>query len=307
MDDQDYSRLHGTLAPAQFYRRDGARLTGEIDPSHLKLGTTPQAVHAAYHDFDKAHAVMLAETGVIPSGVGAALLDGLAAMEAEDHLAYREESEYGCHAGEAFLIDTLGEDIGGWLHTGRSTRDLRETATRLAAREKVLDLISTLLDLCAEYVKRATEHIDAIAPSFTRFQHAQVTTIGFHLLSLERPIERDIERLWSASERLNVSPAGTAAGTGTGFPIDRERTASLLGFASVADNATDVDKSSDIHLESAFTPVIALHNIAVAAELFLLWSSHEFGILEVPDGLCGTSSIMPRRRTPSGLLWSRTR
>jgi argininosuccinate lyase len=300
--DEDLSHLRGSLAPGQFYRRDGARLSGEADPSLLKVSSTSDEFHEAYHDFDRAHAVMLTESGILPDGVGEDLLDGLDRLESEGLVDRRERSGYGCHVGEAYLIAELGEDIGGWIHVGRSTRDLREVARRVVAREKVLDLLDACLSLCETYAERAGEYADAVFPTYTRFQHAQVTTFGAHLLSLERPLERDVERLWGAYTRLNVSPAGTASGTGTDFAIDRETTADLLGFDGVADSATAVDKSSDVHLEASFAPVFVLHDVAVAAESFLLWSGQEYGLVDFPDDLCGTSSIMPQKKNPLGLV-----
>lgn len=300
--DESITDLYGSLAPGQFYRRERARLTGEADSSLLKVSTKTDELHEAYHTFDKAHIVMLAEMGILTDDIASSLLDGLKEMERAGHIEIREQSGYGCHAGEAYLIENLSEDIGGWIHVGRSTRDLREVGKRMVAREKLLSLIEGCLDLCETYVDRADKYVDAVVPTYTRFQHAQVTTFGFHLISLERPLERDIQRLWDTYSRLNNSPAGTAAGTGTDFPIDRNFIANLLGFESVADNATDVDKSSDVHLEGCFVPVFILHNIAVASELFLLWSSEEFDLLKIPDELCGTSSIMPQKKNPLGLV-----
>lgn len=302
VDRSNVSNLRGALAPGQFYRRDGARLTGDADPSLLKVSAGRDELHEAYHDFDRAHVVMLVESGIVPAAVGATLLDGLARMEREGHLDVRRESGYGCHAGEAYLIDRFGEETGGWIHVGRSTRDLRETAKRIAAREKLLALVEACLDLCASYAERADEYAEAVLPTYTRFQHAQVTTFGSYLLSLERPLERDVRRLWGAYERINVSPTGTASGTTTDFPIDRETTAALLGFPELADSATDVDKSSDVHLEASFAPVYVLHDVAVAAESFLLWSGREYGLVDFRDELCGTSSIMPQKKNPLGLV-----
>ncbi|MFP9061667.1 lyase family protein [Natrialbaceae archaeon A-chndr2] len=294
--------LYGSLAPGQFYRRDGARLRGQTDPSLLKVSSQNAEFHEIYHLFDKAHVVMLARNGVISDEVAASLLLGLKEMEGENHIKIRQESGYGCHAGEAFLIDNLGEEIGGWIHIGRSTRDLREVGKRVVARNHILSLIEKCLDLCETYTHRAEEYNNAVMPTYTRVQHAQVSTFGFHLLSLERPIERDIQRLWNLYASVNESPAGAAAGTATDFSIDRSQTATLLGFETIADNATDVDKSSDIHLEGNFVPVILLHNIATATDQFLLWSSEEFGLVEIPDEFCGTSSIMPQKKNPLGLI-----
>jgi argininosuccinate lyase len=115
-------------------------LNGDVDPSMLGDSSATPGHHRAYHTFDKAHLVMLLETGLIPRSAGVAMLLELRRMEEQDdHVALRDELGYGPDAGETHLIDVLGEEVGGWLHLGRSSRDLRAVATRLVVRDRLLD------------------------------------------------------------------------------------------------------------------------------------------------------------------------
>lgn len=299
---RDLSTLFGTLAPGQFYRRDGARLNGDVDPSMLGESPATPAHHRAYHAFDKAHLVMLLETGLIPRSAGVAMLLELRRMEEQDdHVALRDELGYGPHAGEAHLIDVLGEEVGGWLHLGRSSRDLRAVATRLVVRDRLLELAEACLRACERYVDVAHDHTDAVVPSYTWMQHAQVSTIAHQLLSWERPLERGLQRLQECYRRVNVSPAGTVAGTGTDFPIDRVRTADLLGFEGVADNAADATCNGDVDLEVMHLLALILEPIDTAIQRLVVWHTSEFGYVSIADEYSGTSSVMPQKTNPVGL------
>jgi argininosuccinate lyase len=131
-------------------------------------------------------------------------------------------------------------------------------------------------------------------------QHAQVSTIAHQLLSWERPLERGLERLRECYRRVNASPAGTVAGTGTDFPIDRERTADLLGFEGVTDNAADATCNADVDLEVPFLLALILEPIDTAVQRLLVWNTSEFGYVSVADEHSGTSSVMPQKKNPMG-------
>ena len=298
----DQSPLYGSLAEGgQFYRRAGARLSEPQDQSVVDLFDADDEPHEHYHAFDTAHAVMLTEEGIIPAAAGRAILRGLREMESDGVVGVREEIGRSKHSGEAYLIRELGEDVGGWLHVARSSHDLGSVAERMALRESLLDATESLLDLANTYADRAAEHLETVLPTYTGIQHAQVATVGFYLTSFERPVERDVQRLLGAYERVNRSPAGAAVGTTSDFPIDRERVADLLGFDGILDNGEDVDKSVDVALEVGSAFAIALANLGVAADQFLLWNSAEFDLVDFPDRFCGTSSIMPQKKNPHAI------
>lgn len=296
----DASELYGTLAPGpEFYRRVGARLTEPISPDameHFERGFT-QTAHRAFHAFDKAHLVMLAEENIIPLNKAATNLEQLQTMEENDAIAIREESNRHCHAGEAYLIEHLGEATGGWIHIGRSTGDFMGVARRFQARELILTLLEECLDLMADYCDAADQFTHAIMPNYTIFQQAQVGTFGWYLTAWERPIERCVARLIDMYPRVNQSPAGLAAGTTTDFPINRERTAELLGFNGILDNAEDglhMDFDCWLTLHALATTLSTV--IAIAADHVFLWNTREFNLVDLPDRFFGTSSIMPHKR-----------
>lgn len=297
----DPSDIYGTKAQgAQFYRRSGARLTEPQDKSVVNLsgGETPPDLHEGFHAFDKAHAVMLAEQGFMPADVACQILDAFREMEAAGVVDVRTDSGHSAHAGEAYLIDELGEDVGGHIHLARSSHDLAATAVRIAMRERLLDLMEASLDLMEAYATKAEEYLDAMVPTYTGIQHAQVATVGFCLMGFERSIERDFERLLELYERTNTSPAGTAVGTTSDFPVDRHRVADLLGFDGVLDNAEDVDKSFDLALEAGTSLATQMADLGRAADTLLMWYSPEFSLVDMPDRFCGTSSIMPQKKNP---------
>lgn len=295
----DASGIYGSRAAGgQFYRRPGARLTEPQDESVIALSSGSSGLHEEFHAFDTAHVVMLAEENLIPDGAAREILEAFREMEAEGVVTTRERMNHSAHSGEAYLIERLGEDVGGYVHLGRSSHDLGAVATRRMFRRKSLSLIESCLDLMERYADTAAEYTETPIPTYTGLQHAQVASIAFCLLGWERAIERDLERLFEAYDRVNTSPAGAAVGTTSDFPVDRERVADLLGFDGLLDNGEDVDKSFDVVLECGAVLATLAADVARAADTALIWYSEEFGYLDVPDRYCGTSSIMPQKRNP---------
>lgn len=297
--DVDGSRTSG----GQFYRRAGTRLTEEPHESVRTLGggAVPAKLHEGFHAFDTAHVVMLAEQRLVPDDAAKRMLTGLREMETDGTVEVRRASGHGPHAGEAYLIETLGEGVGGHIHLGRSSHDLVNVATRYALRAHLLDLLAACFDLVEVYADRADEYTRAVVPTYTGLQQAQVGTVGFYLIGWAQPVLRDTGRLLELYERVNTSPAGAAVGTTTDFPIDRERTAELLGFEGLVGNAEDADKSFDLPLEASTTVATLLANIGQVADQLLVWNSQEFGLVDMPDRFAGTSSIMPQKKNPHAI------
>ena len=300
---EDLSSFAETSAPGgQFYRRAGARLATPPAPSVNRVSQSPAVLNTGYHAFDLAHALMLREQGLLPPDVGRRMLEGLLTLEDEtgDPVPARESIGRGAHSGEAHLIDKYGEAVGGWLHTGRSSHDLSAVATRYVLRDRLLTVGSSLVDLIETYAARAGSYTAAPMPTYTGLQRAQVGIIGYRLCSQAFPLTRDLGRLITCYDRLNRSSAGAAAGT-TDFAIDRERVASLLGFDDVLQNAEDIDKSVDHLLEVGFTIATSAATVCWAVDTFFLWFSDDWGIVDLPDELCGTSSIMPQKKNPHSI------
>ncbi len=284
------------------FRAAGARLTEE-PLAHLdfhRSGLLGESIHGI-HAFDKAHCVMLTETGIVERETGKAMLAAFRAMEAEGMEQARTEADGGMHSGEHYLIRKLGEAVGGRLHLGRSSGDLIEVARRLTFKRHVHRILAALLALRGTLLALAEEHLDTVMPGYTHGQHAQPTTFAHWVTMFELGFARDGARLLSFHDRLNRSPAGAAIMTGSDFPLDRARTASLLGFEDPLPHAMDAILSHDLEMEYAGVLAVLAQTLARIADDLFLWSTTEFAMVELPDRYCGTSSIMPQKKNPDGL------
>ncbi|MCL1849718.1 MAG: lyase family protein, partial [Clostridiales bacterium] len=288
----------------------GGRLESEVDPllkKRLYPGPLENLRHSysAFHAFDKAHTVSLAEAGLIPLDAAESILAGLRQMEAEGIAEVRDRMGGGRHSGEAYLTELIGPDMAGWINLGRSSGDLDATAWRLVFRSKTLSLLDALCALRLALLTVAGEHLETVLPGQTCLQHAQTTTLGHTLVAWETPLERDAARFLAAHEAAGDSPAGSGIMTGSTFPLRRSRTAELLGFERVAENTRDAVLNLDILLQTHSAAAICLSNLMRIAQDLYLWSSSEFAYVELPDAYCSTSSIMPQKKNPWAMAWIR--
>ncbi len=203
------------------------------------------------------------------------------------------------HAGmEALVIEASGAEAGGRMHMARSRNDEVATCIRIALREKLLFqmvLIAGLRDILLEL---AEKHTESIMPGFTHLQHAQPTTLAHHLLAYEQAFARDFDRLKDAYTRVNRCPLGAAAFASTGYPIDREYTASLLGFDGLVENSMDAVATRDFALETLAGLSIHMVNTSRLCEELVIWSTSFVKFVEMDDTYCSTSSIMPQKKNP---------
>ena len=283
----------------QGFGKAGIRLTEESLPNiviHSSQHEMPQLY--AHHLFDKAHLVMLAEENIIPRRDAALMLTSLREMEMDGIEKVRLEVDGGIHSGEQYLINKLGEDIGGRIHLGRSSGDLDKVADRIKQRDKLLEVMDAVNGFRHILLKVAAEHVDTVMPGYTHGQHAQPTTFGHQLLAWAVTLSRDFKRLESALHRINLSPAGAAIMTGSNFAVNRHRTAELLGFEKPCDNTLDAIHSPDDVLE-VFSVIAILHaNLARWADDIIFWAGSDVGIVDIPDRFCGTSSILVQKKNP---------
>ncbi|MDD2754695.1 MAG: argininosuccinate lyase [Methanothrix sp.] len=245
---------------------------------------------------DKAHLVMLREQGLISGEVCSrimAALDDL--MEEGSHTLGAGEDVH--EAIEAYVLARVGPE-GGRMHTGRSRNDEVATCIRLALRSQMLDLMQEQLSLISTLVRLAEKHTETVIPGFTHTQHAQPTTLAHHLLAHADALGRDLSRLEDAFSRVNLSPLGAAAFASTGFKIDRHRTCRLLGFDGLVENSMDAVSTRDFILEVLADLSILMINLSRLAEELVLWSTSEFGYLELDNLYASTSSIMPQKKNP---------
>jgi argininosuccinate lyase len=248
----------------------------------------------------RAHATMLGEVGLLTAEEVSLILDGLdqVARELEDG-RYRPgpELEDVHMAVESRLIELIGP-AGGRLHTARSRNDQVATDVRLYLKDHLPALRDGLRALAATLVDRAERDGAALIPGFTHLQRGQPIRLGHHLLAHAWAVTRDAERVADALRRLDVCPLGAGAMAGTPHPIDRHRTASLLGFRGPIENAMDAVSARDHQLEVAAACAIAMSTLSRMAEELVLWSTEEFAFVRVADGYATGSSIMPQKRNP---------
>ncbi|MEM2740483.1 MAG: argininosuccinate lyase, partial [Candidatus Bathyarchaeia archaeon] len=232
---------------------------------------------------DYAHVVMLAERGIIPSDHASRILSALKAIErgGYDSVAGDKGMEDIHVAIETAVIKATGEEVGGRMHTGRSRNDEVATCIRIALREDILRVASSLIDLMKAILSIADANVYSLSPGYTHMQHAQPVTLAHHLLAYFDAFYRDLERLLSTYRRVNMSPLGAAALAGSGFPLDRARTAELLGFDGLVENSMDAVASRDFAIETLADLAIIACNVSRLAEEVILWSTSEYGYIDL--------------------------
>ena len=285
------------------YRTAGIRLSEEQLPKLAELyGARTKPMLPAVHAFDKAHTVMLVEEGLLERSVGAAILAALRKLEREGVVQTRASVGGGLHSGEQYLIRLLGEDIGGRFHVARSSGDLSSVAINTLQREKLLALARAVNGLRRALIGLARKHTDTILPGYSFGQHAQPMTLAHLWLSWVANLARDFERLHEAYRRVNTSPAGAAIMVGSDFPINRARTAELLGFDAVHENCADaiLELNADDSLETPAAIAILYHSLAKWADDIIQWTTSEYAFVDIPDRYCGTSSIMMQKKNVIG-------
>jgi argininosuccinate lyase len=249
---------------------------------------------------NEAHALMLAETAIIPREQAAALLQANREVEVAgpEAFPYSEAVEDLFFAIEGQIIHLAGVEAGGNLQIARSRNDLDAVMARQMVRERLLGLQEQVFAVRSALLDLIDRHHETLMPGVTHTQPAQPTTLAHHLLGVLGPLERDSERLAQAWDRVNRSPLGVAAFTTTSFPIDRELTARLLGFEGLVENGYDAIGASDYMLEITG----ALANMATSVSRFahdlLIWSRAEASVLHIGDAFVQISSIMPQKRNP---------
>ncbi|HUZ13354.1 MAG TPA: argininosuccinate lyase [Caulobacteraceae bacterium] len=248
----------------------------------------------------KAHADMLAATGVIAAEDNESIQSGLRAIErelVEGVFPYREEFEDIHFNIEQRLIELVGAP-GGRLHTARSRNDQVALDMRLWVRGACDRTGVQIKALQRALLAQAEAHAATLMPGFTHLQTAQPVTFGHHLMAYVEMFGRDAGRFEAARERMNESPLGAAALAGTSFPIDRGRTAAALGFDRPMANSLDAVSARDFVLEALAAAGILSLNLSRLAEELVLWMTPQFGFVALSDAFTTGSSIMPQKRNP---------
>jgi argininosuccinate lyase len=247
-----------------------------------------------------AHAKMLAKQRIIPARDGHKIVRGLQAIEREidaGKFTFSPADEDIHMNIERRLTELIGP-AGGKLHTGRSRNDQVALDMRLYLRDEVKSIVDSLQTLQRELARGAKKYLDVTLPGYTHLQRAQPVLLSHHLLAYHDMFERDGERLSGCLERIEVLPLGSGALAGTTFPIDRVYVAKLLGFPRISKNSMDAVSDRDFLIEFVAAAAILFVHLSRLAEELVLWSSHEFGFIELPDGYCTGSSMMPQKKNP---------
>lgn len=247
-----------------------------------------------------AHGTMLAQAGVLTQEEKQKIVDGLEAIGKEISSGQFEWSVglEDVHMNiEAALTKRIGI-TGKKLHTGRSRNDQVATDIRLYLRDEIDHIHSELVRLQNGLLDVAEREADTIMPGFTHLQTAQPVTFGHHLLAWFEMLQRDRERLNDCRKRVNQSPLGAAALAGTTYPIDRQLTASLLGFDGPTENSLDSVSDRDFAIEFCSFAALLMTHLSRASEELVLWTSAQFDFINLPDRFCTGSSIMPQKKNP---------
>jgi len=247
-----------------------------------------------------AHITMLCEQGIVNEDEKNKIIETLKEIKNEIE---NGEIEFSVHdedihmAVEGILIKRLG-DTGKKLHTARSRNDQVAVDTRLYVKKEIKNILENLTYMEHVLLEKAEKYNDEIMIGFTHMQHAQPVTIGFHLMAYFQMFKRDMERFYDTLERTDYCPLGSCALAGTTIPINRHRTAELLGFKNVTENAMDSVSDRDYILEFTSAASISMMHISRFAEEFVYWNSQEFGYISIDDSFCTGSSIMPQKKNP---------
>ncbi|MFW5949681.1 MAG: argininosuccinate lyase [Halolamina sp.] len=272
------------------------RFSGGPARSFLSSLAADERLFEADLAVDRAHVVVLAEQGIVDADDAGSILSALDEVEAAGHDALAGEDVHA--AIETAVVDRAGP-AGARMHTARSRNDEVATCIRYRLRADLLDAVEATLVLRRSLLEVAAEGRETVMPGFTHLQPAQPTTLAHYLCSYAGALERDTARLFDAYERVNESPLGAAAFAGTPFDVDRERTAELLGFDGLVENAMDAVSARDFLLETVGALATLATTLSGLAEDLLLFANR--GWMEPADDYASTSSIMPQKKNPDAL------
>jgi argininosuccinate lyase len=247
-----------------------------------------------------AHARMLGKVGVLTSSEVDALVKGLESILSDfekDAVELNPNAEDIHSEIERMLFDKTGT-VAGKLHTARSRNDQVATATRLYIRGHVDSLGEEIETLQTWLLNHSEKHLETVLPGLTHMQHAQPVSLAHHWMAYFWMLERDRERLADCRKRINHMPLGSAALAGTSFPLDREMTARELGFDSICENSLDAVSDRDFVVEFLCSASLIMTHLSRMAEELCLWSTPEFGFIELDDSVTTGSSIMPQKKNP---------
>ncbi|WP_294415652.1 argininosuccinate lyase [uncultured Senegalimassilia sp.] len=279
------------------------RFTENVSEFTQRFGASlpvDKALYAQDIAGSKAHAKMLAKVGVISEEDARQIAAGLDRIKADIEsggFSFDINDEDIHMSVEKALTAEIG-DAGARLHTGRSRNDQVATDTRLYAKQRATDLMRANVTLRHALIGQAEANFDVILPGYTHMQHAQPVLFSHHMLAYVWMLARDYRRLQAARDAADACPLGAAALAGTTYPLDRQMTAGELGFASVVPNSLDAVSDRDFLLDLDYACAVSCMHLSRLCEELVLWSTSEFGFIELSDAFSTGSSIMPQKKNP---------
>jgi len=282
------------------------RFTKETAPEMEKFShsiDTDKLLYAEDIAVNKAWAKSLNKIGILSNKETKEILAALEVIKEEfscNNFAIQPDDEDIHSAIERRLTEITG-DSGGKIHTGRSRNDQVMTDLFLYLKKGVSEVLKQIVELEKVVVDLAKDNIDLIIPGYTHLQQAQPILFSHYLLSLFWLIERDKESLLLGLKHCNIMPLGSAALAGTGFPVDLKTLARDLGFTEISNNSLDITAHRDIPVSISFTLTLITSHLSRYSSDFILWSTDEFGFVEIDDKYATGSSIMPQKKNPDSL------
>lgn len=277
-----------------------SRLGSDIDRTTLDyLSSISEDTQIMPYDIacSQAHTIMLHDQQIISRDDARRILEAL--KEVSDRGPDEASKAEDIHEYiEAEVVSSAGMDSGGKMQTGRSRNDQVSCDIRMKIRDDINLISLRLLDLVETLLSLASAHKKTVMPLYTHLQRAQAGTFSHYALSCADILLRDLGRLSAVYERVNQNPLGSGPVGGTSINIDRKITTELLGFDGVVDNSIDATSSRDCMAEYVSALSILMTGLSRMAEDFVLWSTDEFGFIEISDELASPSSIMPQKKNP---------
>ncbi len=290
--------------------------------SRFKKGTDPRAKaysesitvdrHMFYQDVwgSEAHTIMLGYTGINTDSQTKNILQGLQKVKASfrDGSWDLQEAEEDVHMNvERFVIDDVGLENGGRMHTTRSRNDQVVLDTKMYARDMIIEVQKELGNLIEVLLVQAKDHTETLMPGYTHVQHAQPITYAYWLTHYVAVFLRDLKRLAAAEEEVDTNPLGAGALTGTTFAIDRNLTTRLLGFSETQEHSMDAVTARDFNVQILSALSILFSSISRLADEIIYGITQEFGTLVLDDSFAMGSSMMPQKKNPGVLELVRAR
>ncbi|ABO48827.1 argininosuccinate lyase [Desulforamulus reducens MI-1] len=247
-----------------------------------------------------AHATMLGKVGIISLEEAAQIVTGLKQIleEIEAGKVEFDVAAEDIHMNVEQLLTAKIGAVGKKLHTARSRNDQVAVDIRMYLKDEIIEIRALLKELVETLLNLAEQHTNTVMPGYTHMQRAQPITFAHHLMAYSQMFMRDMGRLTDCYKRTDVMPLGSGALAGTTFPLDREYTAELLGFAAVSDNSLDAVSDRDFAVEFCAAASLIMMHLSRFCEEIILWATGEFAFIDLDDAYSTGSSIMPQKKNP---------